>query len=339
MLSVRARDGVFPAYEPYEVTSSVSAAEPEQLREAGSDYPLHVATRYTQLTRDLPLRVKELAVSLTADAETPYDKALAVEAYLKTLPYNLQIEPPPYDADGVDHFLFEQGQGYSEYFASSMAVLLRSVGIPARVAVGYTTGDQVESEPVYAVTDSHSHGWVEVYFPGYDWIPFEPTPGAALPVVMIPGGIAGEELEGPFIAGLDFDCIDEFDLECGVPLEPLPGEGGLPGEFADGGGVPSLGVGDYRCGSHRRIGSGRTVGLPPLPGSGPGTGRGLRTAAGIGRLRRSERRRAANPLPVRPAVEPQAACLPGVRGRHSGFLRPLPLRSKNPVAGRQGEAD
>ena len=238
VLSVQARDGVFPAYEPYEVTSSVSAAEPEQLRAAGADYPLHVVTRYTQLTRDLPQRVKDLAVSLTAEAETPYDKALAVEAHLKTLPYNLQIEPPPYDADGVDHFLFEQGQGYSEYFASSMAVMLRSVGIPARVAVGYTTGDQVESEPAYAVNDSHSHAWVEVYFPGYDWIPFEPTPGALLPVVMVPGGAAGEELEGPFIAGLDFDCIDEFDLECGAPLEPLPGEGGLPGEFAEGGAFP-----------------------------------------------------------------------------------------------------
>ena len=238
VLSVQARDGVFPAYEPYEVTSSVSAAEPEQLRAAGSDYPLHVVTRYTQLTRDLPQRVKDLAVSLTADAETPYDKALAVEAHLKTLPYNLQIEPPPYDADGVDHFLFEQGQGYSEYFASSMAVMLRSVGVPARVAVGYTTGDPIEAEGGYAVTDSHSHGWVEVYFPGYDWIPFEPTPGAALPVVMVPGGAAEGEFEGPFLAGLDFDCIDEFDLECGAPLEALPGDGGLPGEFADGGAFP-----------------------------------------------------------------------------------------------------
>ena len=238
VLSIQARDGVFPAYEPYEVTSSVSAAEPEQLRAAGADYPLHVVTRYTQLTRDLPQRVKDLAASLTAEAETPYDKALAVEAHLKTLPYNLQIEPPPYDADGVDHFLFEQGQGYSEYFASSMAVMLRAVGIPARVAVGYTTGDQVESEPAYAVNDSHSHAWVEVYFPGYDWIPFEPTPGALLPVVMVPGGAAEGEFEGPFLAGLDFDCIDEFDLECGAPLEPLPGEGGLPGEFADGGAFP-----------------------------------------------------------------------------------------------------
>ena len=238
ILSVQARDGVFPAYEPYQVTSSVSAAEPEQLRAAGTDYPLHVVTRYTQLTRDLPHRVRDLAVSLTAEEDTPYDKAQAVEAYLKTLPYTLQMEPPPYDADGVDHFLFDQGQGYSEYFASSMAVMLRSVGIPARLAVGYTTGDQVESEPAYTVTDSHSHGWVEVYFPGYDWIPFEPTPGAYLPVVMVPGGAAAGEFEGPFVAGFDFDCIDEFDLECGAPLEPLPGEGGLPGDFADGGALP-----------------------------------------------------------------------------------------------------
>ncbi len=235
VLSVQARNGVFPAYEPYEVTSLVSTAEPEQLQEAGEDYPLHVVTRYTQLTRDLPQRVKDLAASVTVDAETPYDKALAVEAYLKTLPYNLQIEPPPYDADGVDHFLFEQGQGYSEYFASSMTVMLRSVGVPARVAVGYTTGDQVQSEPAYAVNDSHSHAWVEVYFPGYGWIAFEPTPGAILPVVMVPGGADGEALEGPFISGLDFDCIDEFDLECGVPLEALPGDGSLPGDSADGG--------------------------------------------------------------------------------------------------------
>ena len=263
VLSIRARNGVFPAHEPYQVTASVSTAGPEQLRAAGEAYPLHVVTRYTQLTPDLPRRVKDLAASLTADAETPYDKALAVEAHLKTLPYNLEVEPPPYDADGVDHFLFEQGQGYSEYFASSMAVMLRSVGVPARVAVGYTTGDPLESVPAYTVTDSHSHAWVEVYFPGYDWIPFEPTPGAQLPVVMAPGGGIGSEFEGPFVGGFDFDCIDEFDLECGVPLEPLPGDGGLPGEFAGGGapapwvwvivalaGVAAVGLGGWW--SHRR---------------------------------------------------------------------------------------
>ena len=225
ILSVRARGGVFPAYEPYIVTTSVSSAEPDDLRAAGHEYPLHILTRYTQVTKDLPERVEELAESLTAGAETPYDKALAVEAYLKTLPYNLEMDPPPFDADGVDHFLFEQGQGYSEYFASAMTVMLRTVGIPARMAAGYTTGDPLGDAPSYNVTDSHSHGWMEVYFPGYGWIPFEPTPGADLPVVMAPGGVGAEGLDDSFLGGLDFECLDEFDLECGMPLEPLPGEG------------------------------------------------------------------------------------------------------------------
>ena len=242
VLSVRALDGgVFRAHEPYQVTASVSTADPDQLREAGDSYPLPVLLRYTQLPPELPQRVKDLAASLTEGQETPYDKAIAVESHLRTLPYNLQIEPPPFDADGVDHFLFEQGQGYSEYFASSMAVLLRAEGVPARVAVGYATGDATEAPGRYAVTDSHSHAWVEVYFPGYDWIPFEPTPGAHLPEVMAPGGGLGAEFDGPFVSGFDFDCIDEFDLECGTPLEPLPGDGGQPGTPAGGGGFAAWG--------------------------------------------------------------------------------------------------
>lgn len=242
VLSVRALDdGVFYAYEPYQITASVSLAEPEQLRAAGDSYPLPLLIRNTQLPPELPQRVKDLAASLTQGQETSYDKALAVESHLRTLPYNLQIEPPPFDADGVDHFLFEQGQGYSEYFASSMAVLLRSAGVPARVAVGYTTGDAADTPGRYAVTDSHSHAWTEVYFPRYGWIPFEPTPGAELPAVMVPGGGLGAEFDGPLITGFDFDCIDEFDLECGVPLEPLPGEGGLPGTQAAGNGMAPWG--------------------------------------------------------------------------------------------------
>ena len=164
---------------------------------------------------------------------------MAIEAYLKGLTYDLEVDPPPFHADGVDHFLFEQQRGYSEYFASSMVVMLRSLGIPARVAVGYTTGQELDDPGIYAVTDSNSHAWVEVYFPGHSWIPFEPTPGAALPVIMSVG--QGTQLisGGALGARFDFDCLDEFDLECGGPLEGLPGSSDVSFDASSGGGPPS----------------------------------------------------------------------------------------------------
>ena len=227
-LAVLSRKGVFPAHQPYIVTSSVPAVEPDDLREAGTDYPVHILHRYTQLPPELPGRIRGLAHEATVKGDTPYDKAVMVEQNLKRLPYSLKVDPPPFDADGIDHFLFVQRKGYSEYFASSMAVMLRSVGVPARVAVGYTTGDQTEIPNLFAVRDSHSHAWVEVYFPGYSWIPFEPTPGAELPVVMAPGGGGASEFTGPFISGFDFDCIDEFVEECLDYAELAPGIGALP---------------------------------------------------------------------------------------------------------------
>ncbi len=233
-LAVRSRQGVFAPHAPYIVTSSVPAAEPDELRAAGTDYPVHILHRYTQLPSDLPGRVRGLAHEVTVNGNTPYDKAVMVEANLKRLTYSLNVSPPPFDSDGVDFFLFEQRRGYSEYFASSMAVLLRSAGVPARVAVGYTTGDPTEVENLYAVTDSHSHAWVEVYFPGYSWIPFEPTPGADLPVVMTPGRGGSGEFSGPFIAGFDADCIDDFVEECLDYAEPLPGGENLPADGAAG---------------------------------------------------------------------------------------------------------
>ena len=109
--------------------------------------------------------MRNLASDLTYRADSPYEKAKAIEKYLSSFPYTLIVDPPPFDADGVDHFLFTLRQGYSEYFASAMTVMLRSVGIPARLATGYTTGDKVLGEEIYVVTDSHSHGWVEAYIP------------------------------------------------------------------------------------------------------------------------------------------------------------------------------
>ena len=214
-LSLRTARKELKAGETYEVTSSVSQATPNELRLAGLDYPTWALAKYTQLPPELPRRIRDLGRELTAGAETPYDKAKAIESYLKTFPYSLTINPPPYNSDGVDHFLFEEKRGYSEYFASAMTVLLRTQGVPARMVSGYTVGDQVPGHDLYVVTDSNSHGWVEVFFPDYGWIGFEPTPGAAIPLAVQP---VVEEPEFDFdFVGQDSDiplCDDEEEEDC-----------------------------------------------------------------------------------------------------------------------------
>ena len=227
VLSVSSPGGKFKIGEPYRVTSAVSLATPVQLRLADSEYPAWVLERYIQLPPKLPQRVRDLASNVTGGEAAPYDKAKALEQYLKSnFDYNLRVNPPPFDADGVDHFLFTLEQGYSEYFASTMAVMLRSVGVPARLAVGYTTGDRVGEEQIYSVTDSHSHAWVEVYFPGFGWIPFEPTPGEALPGASRPGAESPEAPAGnrADIELFDQDCFDGFGI-CGEEEQLLAAAG------------------------------------------------------------------------------------------------------------------
>ena len=210
VLSLRSPSGKIDGGRTYQVTSSVSVAEPEDLIAAGSDYPTWALMRYTQLPAKLPQRVRDLGARLTAQAQTPYEKAKAIEDYLASFPYTLKVDPPPFDADGVDHFLFTLQKGYSEYFASAMTVLLRTVGVPSRLATGYTTGDRVPDQDIYRVTDSHSHAWVEVYFPSYGWISFEPTPGAGIPKAVIPepGEASEESGTNAELNPQDQPCID-----------------------------------------------------------------------------------------------------------------------------------
>ncbi len=221
VLSVRSEKEV-KARETYTVTSSVSNATPAQLRTAGDDYPAWVTQRYLQLPDSVPQRVRNLAATVTADAETPYDKAEAIKEYLTTkYPYTLAVEPPPFDADGVDHFLFEQKKGYSEYFASAMTVMLRSVDIPARMVTGYTTGNKVINQDIYVVLDSNSHGWLEVYMPNYGWIPYEATPGRAIPAAVQPEEDA--ETSTLFIGDEsdDEECLEDIG-ECDPGLTNNP---------------------------------------------------------------------------------------------------------------------
>jgi len=161
----------------YRVLSLVPVVSGAELARAPAVYPDEIESAYLSLPLDLPERVGELAREMTRGAETPYGQALALERALRTFPYDLEVAKPPEGRDVVDYFLFDLQRGYCDYFASSMVVMARSLGIPARLAVGYATGEYDAQRDLILVREEDAHSWPELYFPGYGWIPFEPTPG------------------------------------------------------------------------------------------------------------------------------------------------------------------
>jgi len=162
----------------YQALSLVSTAAEEELRSAGSDYPDWVRERYLALPDTVPDRVLGLARDLTATEATSYDRAVAIESYLRTYPYNLDVPlPPAGTGDVVDYFLFDLKEGYCDYYATSMVVLARAAGLPTRLVMGYAPGAYDARGAVYVITEAEAHAWAEVYFPEYGWIEFEPTGG------------------------------------------------------------------------------------------------------------------------------------------------------------------
>jgi Transglutaminase-like superfamily. len=132
--------------------------------------------------------VTDLAAEITAPYDNWYDKAKAIEEYLKGPEFTYDTADVPFpdvDEDYVDQFLFESKTGYCDNFSTAMVVLLRSVGIPARWVKGYSSGELVDTEEggigVYELKNSHAHSWPEVYFPEVGWVPFEPTKGFTNP--------------------------------------------------------------------------------------------------------------------------------------------------------------
>jgi len=161
----------------YEADSDISAPSPEQLRAAGDYLPPFVLT-YLQLP-GLDPRITRLAAQVSGPASDSYDKAVAMEKYLKThYGYTLQLPGSPV-ADPLANFLFERKQGHCEYFASSMAVMLRTLRIPARVVNGFVSDEFNDVTGNYVVRARNAHSWMEAYFPGYGWITFDPTPDSA----------------------------------------------------------------------------------------------------------------------------------------------------------------
>ena len=165
--------------DSYVTVGTVSAADTEILIAAGTAYPAWVTERYLQLPDSLPERVHSLAAEVAGDTDVPYVAAIQIERYLRgNYPFTLRADDPPPRRDVVDFFLFEAREGYFDHHASAMAVLLRTLGIPARVAVGFSidaTAFDEESQS-YVLTEEDSWAWPEVYFPGLGWVEFNPTP-------------------------------------------------------------------------------------------------------------------------------------------------------------------
>jgi hypothetical protein len=168
----------------YTAESYIPFVTIEELRAASVEYPVSIRNRYLRLPKSVPERVHQLARELTQDKATAYDKAKAIEAYLRTYPYDLEVPVPPEDQDVADYFLFDLKKGYCDYYATAMVVLARASGLPARFVSGYASGSYDAANAVYIVRELHAHSWAEVYFPEIGWIEFEPT--AAQPEIELP---------------------------------------------------------------------------------------------------------------------------------------------------------
>jgi transglutaminase-like putative cysteine protease len=182
--------------QQYVVTSLKSGATDDDLRAVGTDYESWVINRYLDLPATVPQRVRDQAetVAREAGATNPFDQAKAIEAFLRAnFKYNTAIPQPPSGSDRVDWFLFQGKEGYCEYYASAMIVMLRSLGIPSRMASGYAPGDYDAAKGTYTVKESAAHTWPEVYFPGFGWIEFEPTPSQPSSAQELPTDAGTEE--------------------------------------------------------------------------------------------------------------------------------------------------
>ncbi|MBP7928798.1 MAG: transglutaminase domain-containing protein [Acidimicrobiia bacterium] len=157
----------------YSVHSEEPVPTEAQLKAATGAPPKSVAP-YLELP-ELPERIGALATQITAGAVTPYDKAKAIETYLLGFTYNEAVTMN-HSTSYLEQFLFEIQEGYCEQFAASYAVLGRSLGLPTRVAVGFTPGTYDAATQTFRVTTDNAHAWPEVYFEGIGWIKFEPTP-------------------------------------------------------------------------------------------------------------------------------------------------------------------
>ena len=202
----------------YTAVGAVSAAAINTLQDAGTAYPEDIFRIYTQLPAGTPPAVAELTKQVIGNVATPYEAVRRVETYLRGT-YTFTLEPgrPAPRRDAVAFFLFDEQAGYFDHFASAMAVMLRSVGIPTRLAAGFVLdpADFDSADKVYIVSEQRAWTWPEVYFPNLGWVEFNPTPSRG--VVARPGddsaalAAAADETNSSDLDALLFDGLDDSD--------------------------------------------------------------------------------------------------------------------------------
>ncbi|MGB8213100.1 MAG: transglutaminase-like domain-containing protein [Anaerolineales bacterium] len=213
--------------ETFTADSRIPYVSVEQLRAAGKKYPQSIRN-YLALPDTLPARVRDLAARLAVNQPTPYDQVIAIQDYLRQFPYSLKVPGVPTNRDVADYFLFDLQKGYCDYFATTMVVMVRAIGIPARLVTGFASGTYDYNAQRFVVVQADAHSWVEVYFPTIGWVEFEPTsnlppfprpgetalqntPVVSLPTPVLPPGSRGIPINWsvlrPSLKGLEFVLV------------------------------------------------------------------------------------------------------------------------------------
>jgi transglutaminase-like putative cysteine protease len=168
--------------ETYQIVSSISVADADSLRAAGANYPTWVTGSFLQMPAEVTQRTRDQARQIVeqAGATTPYDQTQAITDWLRqNITYDQNIDAPPASVEPVDYVLFTTKRGYCNYYASAEVIMLRSLGVPARLAVGFNQGQADVATGTFQVLEQNAHAWPEVFFPSYGWVEFEPTASEA----------------------------------------------------------------------------------------------------------------------------------------------------------------
>ena len=220
--------------QPYTELGVLPQPDPELLRAAGPGTRAAFATvdpRYLN-TGGVDLRVVQLAAQITAGSRTAFDATVAVNRWFSEpgngFSYDLRTAPGN-SGDALVDFLFTGHRGYCEQFASAMAIMLRTLGVPARVAVGFTPG--ISTDDSWLITTEDAHAWVEVWFPGSGWLPFDPTPlsdgRTVVPGYVAAGGTRAEDTPLPARPPAVNTTTPEPDVVAEAPQDPGEGDPGF----------------------------------------------------------------------------------------------------------------